>query len=136
MSDHYNQNYTKEEIGQYLAEVKDCITSRRFTILQGPTRQKNVDFINQYQIRYTKQIDILNGVEIDDFCHTLISTNENHIGSILYVFVPQVELYNCDDEAEIVSVYIKTELFETSQGKRTVAISFHKLERPINYAYR
>lgn len=135
MNAYYNQNYTKEEIIEYLNIVKECVINRRVSILRGPTRQKNTQFIDRYNIRFNKQLDIINNIHVDDFCHTLISTNQNHAGDILYVFAPQVELHNIDNNIENVCIYIKIQVCETRNGNRTIAISFHELERPIEYAF-
>ena len=54
----------------------------------------------------------------------------------LYVFVPQVQLFNADGEEETVDVYTKFNVIDMSNGCRTVVISFHKLNKPIEYLFR
>lgn len=82
-----------------------------------------------------KKISLKN-LRVEDFCYSLVSTNIQHLGSLLYVFAPQVDLFNIDSDVENVSIYIKIEICETSTGRRTVAVSFHEIERPIEYAFR
>ena len=136
MNENYNQSYTRDEIAEYLNTVRGCVENGNFTILQGRTRQKNVHFIRQYNIRYEMQKNIIKNLRVEDFCYSLVSTNVQHLGSLLYVFAPQVDLFNIDSDVENVSIYIKIEICETSTGRRTVAVSFHEIERPIEYAFR
>lgn len=58
----------------------------------------------------------------------------NH--EVLYVFVPQVELTNVDGEEETVDVYTKFNVIDLPSVSRTVVISFHKRNKPINYLFR
>ncbi len=55
---------------------------------------------------------------------------------VLYVFAPQVQLFNVDGKEELVNVYIKFNLIELSNGNRVVVISFHKLNKLIDYLFR
>lgn len=55
---------------------------------------------------------------------------------ILYVFVPQVQLFNADGVEEIVDVYTKFNIIDMPNGNRTVVISFHKRNKPIEYLFR
>jgi len=55
---------------------------------------------------------------------------------VLYVFVPQVQLFNADGVEETVDVYTKFNVIDMSNGSRTVVISFHKLNKPIDYLFR
>lgn len=136
MNQHYNQNYTKEEIEEVLEKIKECVSLGKYTISQNDKRQENIDFINEYNIRSDKQKSILMQIKVSDFCHTLQNTNPGYEYEILYVFVPQVELFNADSEAEIVDVYTKFNVIDLPTGNRTVVISFHKRNKPIDYPFR
>lgn len=59
MNQHYNQNYTKKEIGEILNKIKKCVSLGKYTISQNENRQENIDFINEYNIRSDKQKSIL-----------------------------------------------------------------------------
>ncbi len=96
MNPHYNQNYTREEIDAILAKIKVCIESGRYIISQNEKRQENIDFINEYNIRSDKQKSILMKIETDDFCHSLQNTKTGYEYEVLYVFIPQVQLFNAD----------------------------------------
>lgn len=55
---------------------------------------------------------------------------------VLYVFVPQAQLFNADGVEETVDVYTKFNVIDMSNGSRAVVISFHKLNKPIDYLFR
>lgn len=71
MNQHYNQNYTREEIDAVLARIKSCVENNKYIISQNENRQENIDFINEYNIRTDKQKSILMEIETEDFCHSL-----------------------------------------------------------------
>ena len=136
MVSHYNQNYTKEQIDFILAKIKDCVANRQFTISRNEHRQENIDFINEYNIRSDRQASILLQIETEDFCHSLQNTNPGFEHEILYVFVPQVQLFNAEDEEETIDIYTKFNVIDMPNGSRTVVISFHKRNKPITYLFR
>lgn len=136
MNQHYNQNYTKEEIEEVLNKIKKCVSLGKYTISRNDKRQENINFINEYNIRSDKQKSILMQIRVEDFCHTLQNTNLGYEYEVLYVFVPQVELFNADGDAETVDIYTKFNVIDLPTGKRTVVISFHKRNKPIDYLFR
>ena len=136
MNPHYNQNYTREQIEVILNKIKDCVNNNKYTISTNENRQENVDFINEYNIRSDKQKSILLQIKTEDFCHTLQNTKIGFEYEVLYVFVPQVQLFNTDGEEETVDVYTKFNIIDLSSGTRTVVISFHKPNKPIDYLFR
>lgn len=136
MNPHYNQNYSREEIKDILAKIKECVTSGKYTISLNEKRQENIDFINEYNIRSDRQKSILMQIEVEDFCHSLQNTKIGYEHEILYVFVPQVQLFNADSEKETVDLYTKFNVLDLPSGKRTVVISFHKRNKPIDYLFR
>lgn len=136
MNPHYNQNYSREEIKDILAKIKECVTGGKYTISLNERRQENIDFINEYNIRSDRQKSILMQIEVEDFCHSLQNTKIGYEHEILYVFVPQVQLFNADSEKEMVDLYTKFNVLDLPSGKRTVVISFHKRNKPIDYLFR
>ncbi|WP_027399266.1 hypothetical protein [Anaerovorax odorimutans] len=136
MNPHYNQNYTIEQIDAILDKIKDCVANNKYTIALNENRQENVGFINEYNIRSDKQKSILLQLRTADFCHTLQNTKIGFEYEVLYVFVPQVQLFNADGEEEIVDIYTKFNVIDRSNGSRTVIISFHKKNKPIDYLFR
>ncbi len=45
-------------------------------------------------------------------------------------------MFNADGVEETVDVYTKINVIDMSNGSRTVVISFHKLNKPIDYLFR
>ena len=133
---HYNQDYTREQIEDILNIIKRCVEYDRYSISKGSNRQENEDFIREYNLRVSKQKEILMSISADDFCHTLNNTKPGYEHEILYVFVPQAELYNALDVKETADIYIKFNILEMPDGNRVVVISFHKPNRPVDYAFR
>lgn len=133
---HYNQNYTREQIEDVLMKIKECVEAGRFQISMNENRQENIDFINEYNIYPTKRKELLMQISVEDFCHTLQNTKIGYEYEILYVFAPQVELFNALGEQEQVDIYTKFNVIERPNGNRTVALSFHKRNKPIDYLFR
>lgn len=136
MNPYYNQSYTREQIDAILDKIKYCVVNNKYSIALNENRQENVDFINEYNIRSDKQKSILLQLKTEDFCHTLQNTKIGFEYEVLYVFVPQVQLFNADGEEETVDIYTKFNVIDMSNGSRTVVISFLKTNKPIDYLFR
>ena len=136
MNSHYNQNYSKQEIDEILDKVKNCVYNNRYTISLNENRQENIDFINEYNIYSNKQKKILLQLEVEDFCYSLQNTKPGYEYEVLYVFVPQVNLFNAEGVEEKVDIYIKINIIDMSNGSRTIVISFHKRNKAITYLFR
>ena len=136
MNPNYNQNYTKEDIENILCTIKECIECNKYTISFNQKRRENIAFVNDYNIRSDKQKRILLNIKVDDFCHSLQNTNVGYEHEVLYVFVPQVSLYNIDDVEEVVDIYTKFNIIDYGDTSRTIVISFHKCNKEIDYAFR
>ena len=137
MSEHYNQNYTREEVQVILNKIKDCINDNQYIISQNQNRAENVQFINEYRLDEKKRKEILLSIEVDDFCHSLNNTNPGYEHEVLYVFCPQRNLFDIFGEEEFVDIYTKFNMIEYKiDKKRVVTISFHKRNKPIAYLFR
>lgn len=137
MSEHYNQNYTREEVQVILNKIKDCINDNQYIISQNQNRAENVQFINEYRLDEKKRKEILLSIEVDDFCHSLNNTNPGDEHEVLYVFCPQRNLFDIFGEEEFVDIYTKFNIIEYKiDKKRVVTISFHKRNKPIAYLFR
>ena len=137
MSEHYNQNYTREEVQVILNKIKDCINDNQYIISQNQNRAENVQFINEYRLDEKKRKEILLSIEVDDFCHSLNNTNPGYEHEVLYVFCPQRNLFDIFGEEESVDIYTKFNIIEYKiDKKRVVTISFHKRNKPIDYLFR
>lgn len=136
MNVHYNQNYSREEIDVVLNKIKTCVENNRYTIALNENRQENIDFINEYNIRSNKQKSIFLSLETEDFCHSLQNTKLGYEHEVLYVFVPRIQLFNADGVEEMLDVYTKLNIIDMQGGTRTIVISFHKRNKPIDYLFR
>lgn len=136
MNPHYNQNYTREQIEYVLSMIKECINAGRFTIAMNENRQENIDFINEYNIYPKKRKEILMQISVDDFCHSLQNMKIGYECEVLYVFVPRITLANALGKQELVDIYMKFNVIKGKNGRRTIVISFHKLNKPISYLFR
>lgn len=74
-------------------------------------------------------------IETKDFCHSLQNT-KGYEYEVLYAFVPQVQLFNADGAEETVDVYTRFNVIDLPSGSRTVVISFHQRNKPIDYLFR
>lgn len=135
--EHYNQNYTREEVEVILNKIKDCINDNQYIISQNQNRSENVQFINEYRLDEKKRKEILLSIEVDDFCHSLNNINPGYEYEVLYVFCPQRNLFDIFGEEEFVDIYTKFNIIEYKiDKKRVVTISFHKRNKPIDYMFR
>lgn len=106
----------------------------KYIISINQNRQENREFIDEYNIRNDKQKSILLELNVEDFCHSLNNTKEGYEHEILYVFAPQVKLYDAEGAKVTVDVYTKFNIL--NENERIVVISFHKLNKPIDYLFR
>ena len=136
MSQHYNQNYTKEEISVVLQKIQECVSSGKYTVAQNENRAENVALIREYNLTSHKQRRVLMQIEVDDFCHSLQNTNPGFEHEVLYVFCPQVTLFNLDDEEKHLDLYTKFNIIDLPTVSRIVVISFHERNKPIDYLFR
>ncbi|MBP5406078.1 hypothetical protein J6Z19_02880 [bacterium] len=136
MNPYYNQNYTRKEVDLILSRIKSCIKNNRYIIAQNENRQENIDFINEYNIHSDKQRSILMQIKTEDFYHSLQNTKLGYEYEVLYVFVPQVQLFNAEGEEETVDVYTKFNIIDLPSGSRAVVVSFHKKNKPVEYLFR
>ena len=136
MNHHYNQNYTIKQITAVLLTIQDCVRESRFIISKNKNRQENIDFINEYNLSSKKQKEILLKIKPEDFCYTLQNTKLGFEFEVLYVFCPQIMLFNFEGIEEWVDIYTKFNIIDLTEGKRIVVISFHKRNKPINYLFR
>ena len=75
-------------------------------------------------------------IKVEDFCHSLQNTKIGYEYEVLYVFVPQVQLFNAEGKEELVDLYTKFNVLNLPSGRKTVVVSFHKRNKPIDYLFR
>lgn len=106
VSDNYNQNYTREEVGVILNKIKDCVKDNQYIISQNQNRKEDIQFINDYRLDGKRIKDILLNIEVRDFCHSLNNINPGYEHEVLYVFCPQRNFFDVFGEEELVDIYI------------------------------
>ena len=136
MSQHYNQNYTKEQISAVLQKIQECVSSGKYSVAQKEYRAENVALIREYNLTTEKQRRILIQIEIEDFCHSLQNIKPGYEHEVLYVFCSQVILFNLDDVEKQLDLYTKFNVIDLPTGSRVVVISFHEINKPIDYLFR
>lgn len=136
MSEHYNTDYTREQIEEILNKIKAYVQENKYTIALNDKRQENIDFIREYNIYNAKQKRILLDIKTDDFCYSLRNKNTGYEYEILYVFAPIVTLYDSSGEEEELSMYVKFNIINTSTSDFVVVISFHRLNEEILYLFK
>lgn len=125
-------NITKEKIEEYLGEIDELIKCNKYKI--SINREKNIEFINEYNIKMKIQKDILLSIQANDFCYA--EDNNKMNGEILYVFCKE---YNLDHWGTIENkrIYIKINKIATNNiGNYVIVVSFHEAEREVEYLFR
>lgn len=132
----HNQNYSYNQIEAVLSVIKDCVKKNRFNVELNENREKNVKFIEKYNLSSKRQKEILLGIKVEDFCHSLKNTKKGYEHEILYVFIPEIKLFGADGNEVVEKVYIKFNILEYGDSKRTIVISFHDAERKSKYLFK
>lgn len=109
--------------------VKNNVQKNMYTISMNRNRKENREFIDEYNIRNDKQKQILLNLKVTDFCYSVRNHKEGYEHEILYVFAPQVELYDSENIKSAIDIYIKINILNTNNG--IIIISFHKMNKPI-----
>ena len=132
---HYNQGLSKDDVECYLRKMRKCVESGSFTIALGRSREKNRQFIADYNLDDKKIRNILLDIKTDDFCHTLNNTKPGYEHEVLYVFAPKKDLIDAGGEKNSVTIYTKFNLITINDGSTLAVISLHEAERNIEYAF-
>lgn len=128
-------NYTKDGFLNTFNTIKDCIRFNRWTMEQNENRLENQEFIDNYNLTTEKIKKILMGIKIEDFCYATSHIKEKNV--LLYVFAPKVKVYEIQGGEVNVDMYIKFRLYKFRNDPAVlVTISFHKLNRNINYLFK
>lgn len=135
MSQYYNQNYTKEQISAVLQIIQECVSSGKFSIARNKNRAENIALIREYNLTSEKQRRILMQIVPEDFCYSLQNINPGFEHEVLYVFCPQVALFNLDNEEKQIDIYTKFNIINLPSGSRVVVISFHQRNKAIDYLF-
>lgn len=125
---------TKQEIDNYLIEVKTAVRAGRYKIAWNSRRQENMNLFTDYVIDETDARDILLSLEVTDFS----DIKQNHKPGLehekLYIFGKNVKLLErFGNKLRTVSLYIK---FNKLVNCYVIVISFHEQRYPLSYYFR
>ena len=122
---------SKEEISNYLREVKEAINSGKYSF---SNREKNKKLFLDYIINEKERIQIIRDLDIDDFCGIRNNNYKDYLEEKLYVFSKKVKLIKrFEPGEENVELYIK---FNKLDNGFCFVISFHELEYPIKKYFK
>lgn len=124
-------NISKEEVKQYLVDVKKAVNLGRYKI---SPREKNELLYDEYIFSEARCKDIILGLKVEDFSKADYNDHSDHPEEILYVFGKEVQLlpkYGGDEET--VALYIK---FNKLTNMYVIVVSFHKQEYPLKYQFK
>ena len=124
-------NISREDVEQYLSDVKEAIKKDKVTV---STRDKNDQFFLDYIIDEQKRTEILLDLTVEDFSEVVNNEHPGREYELLYIFGKDVKLTPRFGGAErSVSLYIK---FNKLKNINVIVISFHEQEYSLNYAFR
>lgn len=125
---------TREEIQEYLLEVKEAVKANRYKIAMNQNRQDNIDLFIDYVLDETGAKDILLSLEVEDFSEIRKNSKKGYEHENLYIFGKDVRLLERFGNAKrLVSLYIK---FNKLENRYVIVISFHKQKAPITYYFK
>ena len=102
----------KEDIEQYLFEVKEAVRNDRYRIDRNKKRMDNVQLFTDYVINEDKAKDIVLGLNVMDFSGILQNEHAGYEHEQLYVFGKEVRLLErYGTKIKNVCLYIKFNKF-------------------------
>lgn len=123
----------KEDIEQYLSEVKDAVLRDRYRIERNTRRQDNINLFLDYVIDEAKAKEILLSLTVMDFSEIFHNEHEGFEAERLYVFGKEVTLLERNGgEEKTVPLYIK---FNKLENCFVIVISFHEQRYPLTYYF-
>lgn len=122
---------TREEVRDYLREVKKSVNAGRYQI---SPRTKNQSLYIDYVFSEERCKEILLDLEVEDFSDAVQNDHPQHSEEILYIFGKEVLLLpKQGGDEETVALYIK---FNKLANLYVIVISFHKQEYPLTYKFK
>ncbi len=127
-------NIDKQDIEQYLSEVKEAVGNNRYRLDRNEKRQDNIDLFLDYVIDEAKAKDIILSLTVMDFSDILPNEHKGYEHERLYVFGKDVTLLERNGlEEKTISLYIK---FNKLENCFVIVISFHVQKFPLTYYFR
>jgi len=127
-------NIRKEDIEQYLFEVKEAVENNRYRLDRNAKRQDNINLFLDYIIDEAKAKEIILSLTVIDFSDILQNEHKGFEHERLYVFGKDVTLLERNGtEEKTVSLYIK---FNKLENCFVIVISFHEQKYPLTYYFK
>ena len=127
-------NIDKEDIEQYLSEVKEAVKNDRYRIDRNARRQDNINLFLDYVIDEAKAKEIILSLTVMDFSEILQNEHVGYEHERLYIFGKDVSLLERNGtEEKVISLYIK---FNKLENCFVIVISFHKQKHPLTYYFK
>lgn len=127
-------NIEKNDIEQYLSEVKEAVENDRYRLDRNPKRQDNINLFLDYVIDEAKAKEIILSLTVMDFSEILQNEHKGFEYERLYVFGKDVILLERSGTKEkTVSLYIK---FNKLENCFVIVISFHEQKYPLTYYFK
>ena len=125
---------TREEIIEYLTEVKEAVEVNRYQIAMNHNRQDNIDLFMNYVLDEAGEKEVLLDLEVEDFSEKVQNDKEGYKDEQLYIFGKDVRLLErFGNKKQLVSLYIK---FNKLENRYVIVISFHEQKHPLTYYFR
>ncbi len=122
---------TRDEVRDYLREVKKSVNEGRYQI---STRPKNQSLYIDYVFSEELCKEILLDLEVDDFSDAVQNDHPQHPEEVLYIFGKEVSLLpKHGGDEEKVALYIK---FNNLTNLYVIVVSFHKQDYPLTYKFK
>lgn len=124
---------TRNDIEEYLFEVKKAVKDGKYRIARNFRRQDNMDLFLNYVIDEAKAKEILLSLSASDFSEILQNEHKGYEYEKLYVFGKDVRLLErVGNDEKTVSLYIK---FNKLENCFVIVISFHEQKYPLKYYF-
>lgn len=124
----------KNDIEQYLSEVKGAVEKDNYRLDRNAKRQDNINLFLDYVIDEAKAKEIILSLTAMDFSEILQNEHKGFEHEKLYVFGKDVTLLErTGTDEKTVSLYIK---FNKLENCFVIVISFHEQRYPLIYYFR
>lgn len=131
--------YSKLEIEDLLREIKILIQSKSYKISTGDNREKNEEFIFEFNLDDEKICKLLMQIEFSDFCECLHPYDVLRNHEDYYLFAPEFTLKDLHGDVMQVIVYVKIIIKNDKKNNPLlVVVSFHKPDesKELNYQFK
>lgn len=142
-AEYYNRNYTFEEISAVVEQVHRLAQAKKVAF-PGLSRPKQQQFMLEYTLKVKDIRILLQQIQAEDFCYSIVSRHPGRIGDILYVFGPYYDLKRdtsagagnetVDRTSTCIQVYVKLR-FDSNVNSKVVLISFHAPSSQLSYLF-